>query len=597
VSKVNATTGVEEWRTYFDNGNVSGNWIAATNLNILPNGNVVHSWGDNIALVDGDSGLILKTTTLPPGEAPADGVNFKHLTIAPDGTIILKDQTRPTGLDLQGTTAIIVGNMQGIPQPNAVLVAVDPDTLEVIDSIDLPQPSTTPHIITMYGDQIAIYVSMNTLLQRYFWDPDTQTLSQDESWEATPTVEGQTTPDAPGVIGDWIVVQTNGLGSNTVSSSVVAVNTDDSSNTQTIFPFGDLQEGQFSLAPPKSGADPENNMVYSADMGLGQIAGISIDPDTGVMETEFVLDQTSSTFQMLLGPADDRVLLLSNLMTADDGEQYGQVTWNNAATGELYAASDYFEPLTTNSVIAPGFGGRFYFPTAKGVIAMQVVPDPTDYGAAMTEDTSQTTMLTTGQGETMTLTLQSLANSRNWQYCELEFNYGEDIDIYSTSPLAPCDLDWWDNLDLDQLAQDFGAESVAKNGPEWWSMDEVGVMGSDPVEVGGVEMAFGANIPAGSASEPYVVFNPSKTQNLTWKAGQPTYQLVDPSGNVYVLQGYKVRETALGQLAGEFQELPDGWEYRVQVLTEDLVMNLTPAAPIPSVKDEFDQIYIRMPRS
>ena len=30
-------------------------------------------------------------------------------------------------------------------------------------------------------------------------------------------------------------------------------------------------------------------------------------------------------------------------------------------------------------------------------------------------------------------------------------------------------------------------------------------------------------------------------------------------------------------------------------LETDLVMKLTPKAPIPSVQDEFDQIYIRIP--
>ncbi len=41
--------------------------------------------------------------------------------------------------------------------------------------------------------------------------------------------------------------------------------------------------------------------------------------------------------------------------------------------------------------------------------------------------------------------------------------------------------------------------------------------------------------------------------------------------------------------------MPEGWEYDVEAPTEDLVMNLTPAEPIPSVSDEFDQIYIRIP--
>lgn len=109
-------------------------------------------------------------------------------------------------------------------------------------------------------------------------------------------------------------------------------------------------------------------------------------------------------------------------------------------------------------------------------------------------------------------------------------------------------------------------------------------------------MAFGANLPPGTIGSPkYQVFSPAKTQNLTWKAGQPTYQLIDTAGNAYVMQGYKVPESSLATLGTQFKELPDGWQYKVVNPTEDLVMNLTPDAPIPSVQDEFDQIYIRVP--
>ena len=68
--------------------------------------------------------------SLPTGDTPIADVNFKHLTIAPDRTIILKDQTRPTGSALQGT-------MAGLKQGNSHLVAVHPDTLEVLDDIPL----------------------------------------------------------------------------------------------------------------------------------------------------------------------------------------------------------------------------------------------------------------------------------------------------------------------------------------------------------------------------------------------------------------------------------------------------------------------------
>jgi hypothetical protein len=179
------------------------------------------------------------------------------------------------------------------------------------------------------------------------------------------------------------------------------------------------------------------------------------------------------------------------------------------------------------------------------------------------------------------LTLQTLPNSRDFQYCELVFNYGDKgSDIYSTSPLAPCDLDWWDSLDLDALAQEFGAESVTKNGPQWWSMDEVGVLASEPVTIAGVDMNFGAVLPAGTVggTAQYTVFNTAKNQYLLWEAGQPVYELVDPDGNVYILQGNKIPTDQLATLGDQFQELPEGWQYQVVDLTEPLALSLTPTS-------------------
>jgi hypothetical protein len=386
IAKADAASGRQIWRTYLDNANVSGRWIGNANLNILPNGNIAFAWSHFIALVDGDTGRILKTNTLPVGDAPIEDVNFKHLTIAPDGTLILKDQTRPIGCTLQGTIAIITCSQQGMKAPNSILVAVNPNTLDVIDSLGLPETAGSPHIVAPYKDKIAIYVPMLDTLARYFWDPVAKKLSADESWSAKPLAEGQQALTAPTVIGDWIAVQTNGLFSKDKASSVVVVHQDDSTRMNTIFPFGELKPLEVSFAPPKNGADPENNMLYSADMGMRKVAGIRIDQATGKLETAFVLDNITSTFQPVFGPTDKRVLMLTNIklpvaiepipIALQKSNYTEQLTWRDAATGKLLAESDFFEPLTINSLTPPGYGGRVYFPTAvgKGFYILQAMP-------------------------------------------------------------------------------------------------------------------------------------------------------------------------------------------------------------------------------
>ena len=51
----------------------------------------------------------------------------------------------------------------------------------------------------------------------------------------------------------------------------------------------------------------------------------------------------------------------------------------------------------------------------------------------------------------------------------------------------------------------------------------------------------------------------------------------------------------LATLGDSFQDLPEGWEYSVVTPDEDIIFDLTTDDSIPSVQDEFDQIYIRIP--
>ena len=100
------------------------------------------------------------------------------------------------------------------------------------------------------------------------------------------------------------------------------------------------------------------------------------------------------------GPAqrewpDKRALLLTSVKLSSESQSIQQavftlnryteqLTWRDAATGKVLAASDFFEPLTINSLTTPGFGGRVYFPTAvgRGFYVLQPMPAPQQPGLA-----------------------------------------------------------------------------------------------------------------------------------------------------------------------------------------------------------------------
>ena len=385
VAKVDATTGKEIWRTYLENGNVSGAWVGAANLNILPDGNIPIAFGNTLVKLDGDTGLILQHTALPTGAAPPEGSNHKHLTIAPDGTLIIKNQTRATPCDIQGTLAAFQcpGGVQASPGSN--ICAVDPVTFEIYDNIDVPENTVTPHTVTMFDGRIAIYAPSYLKFYRFFWDPKAKKLSKDPDWVISSYLEpGQTSGDAPGILGDWVVIQVNGLPSK-VASAIVAINQQDPTRITRVHPFGKDVPTGMSWAPPKAAIDTENSMVFSADQGMMKIGGIKFDQTSGEMTTAWTMDAATTALQALYGPPDRRVLGTARAEPGTTLEQLNQTfaptyrqqaLWLEARTGRILAESTFFEPMNFNTLLTPGFGGRFYYMWDQGFIVLQVMPEP-----------------------------------------------------------------------------------------------------------------------------------------------------------------------------------------------------------------------------
>ena len=83
---------------------------------------------------------------------------------------------------------------------------------------------------------------------------------------------------------------------------------------------------------------------------------------------------------------------------------------------------------------------------------------------------------------------------------------------------------------------------------------------------------------------------------MVYRKGKPVFELVDPSGHVYVLQAQngKVSIDSLANLGQQMKKLPKDWRYRKRISTEDLVLDLTPEKTIYGIGDEFHQYYTRI---
>jgi len=198
----------------------------------------------------------------------------------------------------------------------------------------------------------------------------------------------------------------------------------------------------------------------------------------------------------------------------------------------------------------------------------------------------------------------TITNSRDMRFGEILVVTKKGIEVYNTTGVNDCPPELWNALDLERIKKEFGALTVQKNGPHYWMMDSQTVSFGKKVTFGGLEARWAATLPleaaekAAKGSEPYKVFTPKKTQKMVYSKGKPVYELVDPDGNIYVMQAHDERfpMESLSKLGEKLKKLPKGWRYRTRDLTENLVLDLGPDQTIYAVGDEFHQYYTRIPR-
>lgn len=211
-----------------------------------------------------------------------------------------------------------------------------------------------------------VYVAGDSNLFRYLYAKGQLTL--DNTWGPVTYRTGNQQPGTgPGILGDWVVIQTNFLPA-TVPLSVTAANVNDSSQHFSITPF---PNSTMSWNVSKEALDTDNQMIITNDFTAGQMAGVKLDPNLG-LTLVWSRSETTQDFSTLVGGPQNRNIVVPNFVT-NTGDR---TIWIDEATGQTLASSQVLsaQPAPGN-MVTPGFNGQFYYVSNTGQL-WDLTPGP-----------------------------------------------------------------------------------------------------------------------------------------------------------------------------------------------------------------------------
>ncbi|MHB1212165.1 MAG: hypothetical protein ACYC0W_07885 [Candidatus Nanopelagicales bacterium] len=203
---------------------------------------------------------------------------------------------------------------------------------------------------------------------------------------------------------------------------------------------------------------------------------------------------------------------------------------------------------------------------------------------------------------------------RNFPYCEVIPNTASEgtttEHVFNTLGFNACPSNKWKTITeqdiIDAYNETYGgnATSATINGRRHWVMDSIKSGGgttssTDTLVVNGIKFGLKAllEVPAGSATigdDAYVANTVQRNTTYIFKAGRKIFELIDPQGNVYVMQSYSTQfcpKQTLKNLPkiGPTLQLPRGWRYRTHTPSQDL--NLTASGATQIVNDYCRNTY------
>lgn len=141
VAKLNVGDLTQLWCTDLANLNATtsatGGWNCIRGLNVLADGSLAVVAGSKLYKINGTSGAVDAVLAVPTGPSPPYNTDFNGMAGWPDGTIVLKMQTRAPGCSYDEGLPFAIPCPDQSNSPNSVMDIVDSKTWKVLDSIQL----------------------------------------------------------------------------------------------------------------------------------------------------------------------------------------------------------------------------------------------------------------------------------------------------------------------------------------------------------------------------------------------------------------------------------------------------------------------------
>lgn len=159
----------------------------------------------------------------------------------------------------------------------------------------------------------------------------------------------------------------------------------------------------------------------------------------------------------------------------------------------------------------------------------------------------------------------------------------------------------FNSIDFDAIKRETGASQVIKNGHRYWVLDKIESYRETPKKrIGGHDFLVPGFVSAPIWQlifrKPYTVMEVERDTIYTYFANKKVYRLIDPEGKIFTMQAASRsvdKNQTIDQLdnLGSKLNLPDGWQFRIDVLTTDLV--LLSGGKTEIIQDEYQNTYQR----